>query len=68
MVSPEKIRVLSDPVDFRETLLKLISQAKSRILIAALYVQDDNGGREILAALYAAKKRSPQIDISVFVD
>lgn len=68
MVSPEKIRVLSDPVDFRETLLKLISQAKSRILIAALYLQDDDGGREILAALYAAKKRSPQIDISVFVD
>ena len=62
------ITVLPDPAMFREALLQLIAQATRRIVIVALYLQDDDGGREVLDALYAAKARAPELRISVFVD
>lgn len=67
-VPASQVRTLASPVDYRDTLLALIGQARRRILIAALYLQDDDAGREVLAALYAAKKAQPQLAISVFVD
>ena len=67
-VPAANISTLADPVAFRQTLLALIAQAQRRILIPALYLQDDDGGREILAALYAAKAARPQLEIAVFVD
>ena len=62
------IKALSGPQAFRETLLALIADARRRILIAALYLQDEDAGREVLAALHAAKQAQPQLDIAVFVD
>jgi len=62
------IRTLADPAAFRETLLALIAGAQQRILIAALYLQDDDAGREVLSALYRAKSARPQLEIAVFVD
>ena len=62
------IEALSGPQAFRETLLGLIAGARRRILIAALYLQDEEAGREVLAALHAAKQAQPQLDIAVFVD
>lgn len=62
------IHTLSSPLEFRETLLQLVAQATTRILISTLYLQDDDAGREVLAALYAAKARCPALDIAVFVD
>ncbi len=67
-VAAQGIRTLADPTDFRKTLLALIAQARHRILIATLYLQDDDAGREVLAALYAAKAAHPQLEIAVFVD
>ena len=67
-VSAAAVRALADPREFRETLLALIGQARRRIVIATLYLQDDDAGREILAALYAAKAAHAQLQISVFVD
>ena len=67
-VAAGKVQTLDSPVDYRETILALIAQAKKRILIAALYLQDDDAGREVLSALYAAKKAQPQLEVSVFVD
>ena len=67
-VAAADIETLPDPVAFRETLLTLISSARQRILIAALYLQDDDAGREILAALYAARQARPDLEIAVFVD
>jgi CDP-diacylglycerol--serine O-phosphatidyltransferase len=67
-VAADQIRTLADPVDFRETLLAQIALAQRRILIPALYLQDDDAGREILCALYAAKKARPQLEIAIFVD
>ena len=67
-VSADAIRVLAGPPEFRETLFRLIGEARRRILIATLYLQDDAAGREVLSALYAAKKAQPQLEIAVFVD
>jgi CDP-diacylglycerol--serine O-phosphatidyltransferase len=54
--------------DFKQMLLAEIVQAKSRIYISALYIQDDAAGREVLAALYQAKQQNPTLDICLFVD
>jgi CDP-diacylglycerol--serine O-phosphatidyltransferase len=62
------IEVLPNPTAFRQVLLKHIAQATRRIVIVTLYLQDDDGGREILDALYAAHARQPTLQISVFVD
>jgi CDP-diacylglycerol---serine O-phosphatidyltransferase len=62
------IEVLRDSTAFRDELLRLIAQASRRIVIVTLYLQDDEGGREVLDALYAAKARQPALQISVFVD
>ena len=67
-VTASRIRTLEGPRAFREELLTAIAQAQERILIAALYLQDDEAGREVLAAIYAAKGRCPSLRIAVFVD
>lgn len=67
-IAPECIQTLAGPKNFRETLLRLIAHAKHRIIITALYLQDDQAGREILTALHEAKKAWPKLDIVVFVD
>ena len=67
-VPADAIVVLPDPAAFRQTLLRLIAQASRRIVIVTLYLQDDDGGREVLGALHAAKRRTPGLRISVFVD
>jgi len=67
-VAASRVATLAGPASFRETLLGLIGRARERILIATLYLQDDDGGREVLAALYAAKAARPQLEIAVFVD
>ena len=67
-VPAQAIEVLSDPVAFRQKLLQLIATARQRIVIVALYLQDDEGGREIMDALYAARARQPELRISLFVD
>ncbi|HZX71773.1 MAG TPA: CDP-diacylglycerol--serine O-phosphatidyltransferase [Rhodanobacter sp.] len=67
-VPADAITCLSDPAAFRQTLLQLIGQAIRRIVIVTLYLQDDDAGREVLEALYAAKSARPELQISVFVD
>lgn len=67
-VPAQDTETLTDPVAYRETLLSLISKARQRILMTALYLQDDDAGREVLSALYAAREAQPDLKISVFVD
>ncbi|WP_049623357.1 CDP-diacylglycerol--serine O-phosphatidyltransferase [Frateuria defendens] len=62
------IDVLAGPAAFRRTLLERIARAQRRIVLVALYLQDDDGGREVLEALYAAKAARPQLRIDVYVD
>jgi CDP-diacylglycerol--serine O-phosphatidyltransferase len=56
------------PGEFRATLLERIANARARILITALYLQDDAAGREVLAAIYAASAARPGLQIALFVD
>ncbi len=67
-IPADAIEGLPDPAAFRQTLLRLIGEATRRIVIVTLYLQDDDGGREVLEALYAARARQPDLQISVFVD
>ncbi|HEX8776545.1 MAG TPA: CDP-diacylglycerol--serine O-phosphatidyltransferase [Rhodanobacter sp.] len=68
VVPADAIAALPDPAAFRRTLLQLIAGAERRIVIVALYLQDDDGGREVLAALYAARARHPELRITLYVD
>ena len=67
-MAADRVMTLASPAEFRETLLALIARARERILIATLYLQDDDAGREVLLALYAAKAARPELEIAVFVD
>jgi CDP-diacylglycerol--serine O-phosphatidyltransferase len=67
-VPADAIDKLDDAAAFRRQLLELIAGATRRIVIVTLYLQDDEAGREVMDALYAAKARHPALEISVFVD
>ncbi len=62
------ISTLDGPAAFRQTLLAMIGQARRRIVLVALYLQDDEAGREVLDALYAAHAARPGLGIEVYVD
>ena len=62
------IEFYTTPKEYKQQLLLLIEGARQRIFITALYLQDDDAGREILHALYQAKANFPELDINIFVD
>ncbi len=62
------ISVFTTANAYKQQLLALIAAAQQRIYITALYLQDDDAGKQILTALYRAKDNTPQLDIKVFVD
>lgn len=53
---------------FKNELLKQIKNAKYRIYLTALYLEADEAGRDVLMALYAAKKENPALNIIVCID
>ena len=65
---PDKLDVLYSAKDYREYLIQAIREAQSRIYLVALYLEDDEAGRQILTELYQAKQNNPQLDIAVCVD
>ena len=67
-ITSNDIRVFLSPLAYQEQLFSLIEQAKTRIYITALYVQNDEIGQAVLHALYQAKQKNPQLDVKVFVD
>lgn len=64
----EDVTTLYSATDFRTALLQKIASATYRICITALYLENDDGGRAIMSALYTAKKLNPELDISILVD
>lgn len=68
LVSINDIQVFCSPDQYKQQLLLLIANAHTRIYITALYLQDDDAGKDILHALYQAKVNHPSLDIKVFVD
>jgi len=67
-VSAKNIQCLLTTKDFRMELFKQIQTASKRIYLAALYLEADEAGEQVLDALYDAKMRHPDIDISVCID
>jgi len=53
---------------FKAELFTQIKKAQDRIYLAALYLESDEAGKEILAALYSAKRENPQLDIAICID
>lgn len=68
VISSADIEIFVAPKQYKQQLLSLIANARRRIYITALYLQDDEAGREILHALYKAKGNTPELDIKIFVD
>jgi len=62
------IQALYSAKQYTQKLHELITHAQKRIYITALYLQDDEAGREVLHALYRAKLANPKLEIKVFVD
>ncbi|MGO2513038.1 CDP-diacylglycerol--serine O-phosphatidyltransferase [Marinomonas polaris] len=67
-VEPDQFQVLQSALSFREYLLEAIHNATSRIYLVALYLENDEAGREVLTAVYEAKQRNPELDIVICVD
>lgn len=64
----ENVEILLSPKAYQLALLEQIKSAKTRIYISALYLQDDEAGREILEAIYLAKENTPILDVCIIVD
>lgn len=64
----EQYQIVYDPKSYRVALLEQIKKAQHRIYIVALYLEQDEAGREILNALYQAKTQQPNLNIKIFVD
>ncbi|MDR1162535.1 MAG: CDP-diacylglycerol--serine O-phosphatidyltransferase [Candidatus Accumulibacter sp.] len=62
------VRTLRGPAEFAKTLIERILGAQRRIFVSALYLENDEAGREVLDAIYAARDARPEIEIAVFVD
>ena len=67
-VPVDAVEALHGPQALRRALLEQIAQATRRIVIVTLYLQDDDAGREVMDALYAAHAQRPGLEIDVFVD
>ncbi|MBE8168824.1 MAG: CDP-diacylglycerol--serine O-phosphatidyltransferase [Shewanella sp.] len=67
-VTADSISWLLTPQRFREALLSKIAQAERCVYLSALYLEDDEAGRQVLDALLQAKECNPELDIKVFVD
>lgn len=62
------VEFFTSPKEYKQQLLLLIENARQRIFITALYLQDDDAGQEVLSALYQAKANFPDLVINIFVD
>ena len=63
-----QVQTLHHAAEFRQTLLQQIAAAKQRIYLCSLYLQQDDAGAEVMAALHAAKAARPDLEIVVLVD
>ena len=66
--SVDAVQTLYSATDFRTTLLKVIANATQRIYLVALYLENDDGGRDVLSAVYEAKRKRPELEVCVLVD
>lgn len=64
----EGVKTLYSPEEFRFALLRVIADAKQRVCLVTLFLEQDQGGKEILEALFQAKSSRPQLQVMILVD
>jgi CDP-diacylglycerol--serine O-phosphatidyltransferase len=64
----QDVSILHNAADYREKLLTLIKNAKYRIVLTALYLEDDQAGRQVLQALHDAANANPELRVDILVD
>lgn len=67
-VDPINFKTLYSAKEFKAQIVELIRAATKRIYIAALYLEDDEAGREIFDEIYQAKQNNPELDVQICVD
>lgn len=67
-LAAQSVDCLFSSKSFKSELLKQIENAQYRIYLTALYLEADDAGKEILMALYQAKKERPTLEIVVCID
>lgn len=67
-INAETVQLFCHAAEYKHQLLHLIGQARTRIVITALYLQADEAGEQILRALFQAKQQNPALDVKVYVD
>lgn len=67
-LKPEQVEFIYSPAAFKSEIIQLIRQAKTRIIVTALYWQNDEAGQEILDEIYRAKQDKPELEVKIFID
>lgn len=67
-LEPHNLSWITGAKALKTTLFDLIANAKQRIYLVALYIENDTAGQATFDALIAAKCNNPDLDIKVFVD
>ena len=67
-ITASNVKCLLTTDAFKSELFEQINKATRRIYIAALYLEADQAGEQVLDALYQAKANYPDLDITVCID
>ncbi|CAG9539882.1 unnamed protein product [Cercopithifilaria johnstoni] len=67
-IDPEKIKIIETPTEFYDRILRLIREAKERIVISTLYLGDGSYEKALVDELEKAFDMNPNIKMSILVD
>lgn len=62
---PERVRLITDNQEALEERIRLITQAKERVIYASFDFRTDNSGQDVLALLLEAAQRGVQVQLLV---
>ncbi|KAF8183446.1 hypothetical protein BJ912DRAFT_1120344 [Pholiota molesta] len=65
-VQPSSVRILTDPVQFYDTLLEMINKAERRIFISSLYIGSEE--TELISALSTRLRARPDLKLQMVLD
>lgn len=67
-ISAADVTFLYSASEYYHALLQHIITAQKRVCLVALYLENDEAGKEIISHLYQAKAANPALEITVVVD
>lgn len=67
-LAAEQVEFIYGPAAFKREIIQLIREAKTRIIVTALYWQNDEAGQEILDEIYRAKQDKPELEVKILID